>query len=443
MPDGKGDYIRKSSTYKPPPSSTPTQARRGADKYAIEFEQKCMGLPSYDENITLDTLFAWYMSNIAPNRIKEQTQDINMRFYTYYIQPTLGRYKLKQISPALLDNAFKEIQISGGKKEFYTLKDINTLQKQLYVVNGTYRKMSSAGIISVSSMTAIANGGKTLKNKAQAIADYCHVPLDCLFAPIKSKPLNLNTIKKIKQTLSSLLSAATQKGIIRFNPMLNTEPIRTSHMTRPVMNIEQARLFLAGLKKLNNISVRALLLTALFTGMRSGELRALQWNDVDIQSCLINVNKNLDGKNRITSPKTKSSFRYVQISLPLARFLEQYRDELQAYIVAMRGRIADNGIVFPSITTGEYMNCSYPNKVIKNLILGTDISQGLHMHSLRHCFTAILINAGADPKLVQTALGHSSITTTQDIYGHIFAETLAKKLQGVSLSLTPGDSIFD
>ena len=81
-------------------------------------------------------------------------------------------------------------------------------------------------------------------------------------------------------------------------------------------------------------------------------------------------------------------------------------------------------------------------KFIKTLIRDTDIPQDLHIHSLRHCFTSILINTGADAKKVQAALGHSSVTTTQDIYSHIFAETLARSMQSVSLALADGGSIF-
>jgi integrase len=208
------------------------------------------------------------------------------------------------------------------------------------------------------------------------------------------------------------------------------------------MNMEQARLFLSRLERLENMSVRALLLTALFTGMRSGELRALHWTDIDTQRGLINVHKSLDDMNRITTPKTKKSTRYVQIDFRLAGFLEDYHGEQQAYIDAMRGRVEDNGITFPAITTGKYMNRTYPNTVIKTLIRDTDIPPDLHIHSLRHCFTSILINTGADAKAVQAALGHSRVTTTLDIYSHIFAETLARSMQGVSLALTDGDNIF-
>lgn len=443
MPDGQGGYARKSSTYTPPPGSTPTQARRGAERYAVEFEEKCKGLLSYNENMTLDELQAWYMSDIAPNRLKEQTADVNTRFYELYLQPILGRYKLKQLTPVVLDGAFKQIRASGGTREYYILISVDKLRDALYAVNGTYRKMAVAGVISVDRMTLIARGGRTLKAKAQGIADYCQIPLDALFTPAIVEPLCSNTVKKIQHTLGALLSTATQKGIIRYNPMINTEPIKASEIDRPIMNMEQARLFLTRLEKLGNMSVRALLVTALFTGMRSGELRALQWPDIDTQHGLINVYRNLDDKSRATTTKTKASTRIVQIDIRLAAFLEHYHREQQGYIDAMHGRIADNCIVFPAITTGKHMNRGYPNKVIKSLIRDTDIPADLHLHSLRHCFTSILINNGADAKKVQAALGHSRVTTTLDIYSHIFAETLARSLEGVSLALTDGDNIFD
>ena len=199
---------------------------------------------------------------------------------------------------------------------------------------------------------------------------------------------------------------------------------------------------LTRLERLENISVRALLLTALFTGMRSGELRALQWADIDTQRGLINMSKSIDDLNRATTPKTKSGVRIVQIDMRLAVFLAQYYREQRDYIEAARGRVADNGIVFPATTTGEHMNRGYPNRVIKTLIRDTDLPRDLHIHSLRHCFTSILINTGADAKVVQTALGHSRVATTLDIYAHVFAATLAKSMQGVSLALTDSGNIF-
>ena len=442
MPDGKGGYIRKSSTYKAPPGSTPTQARRGAEKHAVEFEEKCLGLISYNENMTLDELQAWYMSDIAPSRLKGQTQRVDTTVYNSYLKPLLGRYKLKQLTPVVLDNAFRQIYISGGVKKYYTLNCVDTLKDALHAVNGSYRKMAAAGIISVDRMTLVARGGRTFKDKAQAIADYVKMPLESLFTPVESEPLNGYTVKKIQHTLGALLSTAVQKGIIRHNPMVHVERIKTTKKPPTVMNIEQAKLFLIRLERLDNISVRALLLTALFTGMRSGELRALHWHDIDTLNGLIYVDKSLDDLSDATSPKTLSSARYVQMDLRLSGFFDNYRHEQQAHIDNMRGRVEDNNIVFPAITTGRYMNRAYPNKVIKTLIRDSDIPQTLHIHSLRHSFTSIMINGGADAKKVQAALGHSSIMTTQDIYSHVFAETLAQSMQGVSLALTDSENIF-
>ena len=442
MPDGQGGYLRKSSTYTPPPGSTPTQAKRGADKHAIEFEDLCKGLLSYDENMTLDKLHAWYMSDIAPQRLKNNTMEVSAQMFDSYIRPVLGQYKLKHLTPVVLDRAFTQIKANGCARKYYMLNDVDEFKDAIFAVGGTYNKMGASGVLSSGGLTRLARGGRATKETAQKIADFCQKPLDSLFTQAESEPLAPGTLRRIQSTLGALLSAATQKGIIRLNPMLNAEPIKAVEIDRPVMDMEQARLFLSRLEKLDNISVRALLVTALFTGLRSGELRALQWPDIDTQRGLISVNKGLDNAKSVTTPKTKSSTRIVQIDIRLAVFLEQYYNEQQAYIAAMRGRVADNGIVFPAKTTGKYMHKAVPNKVIETIICDTGIPQDLHLHSLRHTFTSILINNGADLKKVQSALGHAKSSTTLDIYSHIFAETLARSMEGVSLSLTDGDSIF-
>ena len=144
----------------------------------------------------------------------------------------------------------------------------------------------------------------------------------------------------------------------------------------------------------------------------------------------------------ITTPKTKSSVRYAPIDSLLSNALEQYYNELQAYIKSMRWCVADTGIVFPAMTTGGYMGREYPNCIIKKLIRNTNLPQGLHMHSLRHGLASLAINDGADAKVVQAMLGHASVTITQNLYSHIFSETQAKSAQRITLSLTDGNSIF-
>ncbi|MCL2707354.1 MAG: hypothetical protein FWE97_04240 [Dehalococcoidia bacterium] len=129
VPDGKGGYTRKSSTYRPPPGSTPTQASRGAERHMIEFEDKCRGLFSYNDNMTLDDLHSWYMSDIAPNRLKPQSQDVSAYYYNYYIRPLIGRLKLKHITPIALDSAFSQMRANERPSIFYKLKDIKALPR--------------------------------------------------------------------------------------------------------------------------------------------------------------------------------------------------------------------------------------------------------------------------------------------------------------------------
>jgi len=442
MPDGRGSYIRKTSTYTPPPGSTPTMARRGADIYAIDFERKCKGLLMFSEHITLDELQSWYMNDIAPSRLKASTQRSHTQFYNMYIKPYLGAYKLKQITSVVIDSAFKQIQTNGSIKRYCALTDANALKTALSAINSTYRALAATGIIGVGQIQDITKRGSlTTYEKAQGIADFCGVLFDSLFTPVPAKPFSPNTVQKIQITLSALLSAAYKKGIIANNPMVRAEKIKPVMSERPVLNVEQAKIFLSRLEKLNNHSIRALLLTALFTGLRCGELRALTWNDYDPLNGLIHINKTVDDKNTVTKPKTRASVRYVPINANHCAFLNDYRKGQAAFIASTNGRVTDNGLMFPN-TTGGYLANTRPNEIIKTLIAGTDISKNLSIHCLRHSFTSILINGGADVKTISSIIGHANTQTTLNIYSHVFAETAARHTQAVSLALTDGNNIF-
>jgi integrase len=77
--------------------------------------------------------------------------------------------------------------------------------------------------------------------------------------------------------------------------------------------------------------------------------------------------------------------------------------------------------------------------MLKRIIEGTDIPQGLHCHSLRHSFASLVIAGGTDAATAASLLGHSSPTTTLEIYTHAFAEQQAKAMQAVNFAIAGDD----
>jgi len=240
--------------------------------------------------------------------------------------------------------------------------------------------------------------------------------------------------------LSAIFTAAVKAEIITKTPLANVESPKLGEIDRPALTPEQARLFISRLADVRHTSVKALLITELMTGARTCELRALTWDDINLDNGFIYIRKSVDNKNRITPPKTKPAARTTKLDAILNNFLIQYKRSQDEQIKEMSSLWIDKNLVFPNLN-GDYLGVSFANKTLKNIIKDTDIPQTLHAHSLRHSFASILIDSGANVKIVQDALGHSSSQVTLDIYSHSFESARAKAMEAVSIAVTGGNYI--
>ena len=155
------------------------------------------------------------------------------------------------------------------------------------------------------------------------------------------------------------------------------------------------------------------LMLPLYTGMRRGECCGLCWKNVDLDKGIIYVKENLtQDKNKkwiISTPKTKSSIRAINIPLPLLEALKWQLERNNSNNVATNSDthvlIRDNG----SIITNDTLK--YLSRVINY-----DLGIKFNYHNLRHTYATLLIEKGVNIKDVSVLLGHASIKTTMDIY---------------------------
>jgi integrase len=172
---------------------------------------------------------------------------------------------------------------------------------------------------------------------------------------------------------------------------------------------------------------RPILLTAIFTGLRSSELRGLSWRDVDLQKKVLHVRQRADRFNQIGRPKSGSGEREVPLTPIVVNTLREWkvacpRGDLELVFptgegkVENRGNIVNRGLIPAMIAAG--LTHTGPN--------GTRLPKYAGMHALRHFYASWLINAKAagglelPAKEVQERMGHSSIVITMDTYGHLF-----------------------
>ena len=181
-------------------------------------------------------------------------------------------------------------------------------------------------------------------------------------------------------------------------------------------NKDQVRKLVASLEDTPSFKNLGLLIT-IYSGMRIGEVCALQWKDIDLEEKVIRVNKSIQriyteedtmGKMKtellISTPKTKSSQREIPIVQPLFKMMKDFAKICRPdYFVC-------SGTTTP-IEPRTYR--SYYKKKIEEIGL-----PHLKFHGLRHTFATQLIASKADVKTVSAILGHSDITTTLNTYVH-------------------------
>ena len=105
--DVNGKKIRKITTYKPPENTTPKKAEKLAAAFAVEYERKCKGFASLNENMRFSEMVEWFLDNYARNKLKPITAYNYESQIRNHLLPELGNIKLKDFSPAKITHFFK------------------------------------------------------------------------------------------------------------------------------------------------------------------------------------------------------------------------------------------------------------------------------------------------------------------------------------------------
>jgi integrase len=170
--------------------------------------------------------------------------------------------------------------------------------------------------------------------------------------------------------------------------------------------------------------LRALLVTAVFTGLRASELRGLTWDDVDLDRGVLAVRQRADRWNRIGSPKSDSGKREVPLAPMVVNALKEWRLACPR-VKESEGHEGRLWLIFPN-SKGNVD--TLPNIHRRGLgpiqVVAGITTDKLHprygLHALRHAAASLFIEQGFTPKRVQALMGHSTIQMTFDTYGHLF-----------------------
>ena len=238
------------------------------------------------------------------------------------------------------------------------------------------------------------------------------------------------TARKLRTVVSSVFSFGKQQGYISQNPCVGSlykTDVTTAKKIK-YLDREECQILMAATAEYS--IVNTIIHFLLFTGMRIGECLALTWDCIDFENNTVSIRNNLAFAYDhwyITSPKTATSERILKLSEYTKSLLLNHKEKQDEAKALVGSAWTHPNVVFTS-SIGNYFDRTYVNKYLKKICLKNNLPP-ISVHILRHSNASLLINNGISMKAISSRLGHSNISVTADVYGHIFESYEAKIAQ--------------
>ena len=281
------------------------------------------------------------------------------------------------------------------------------------------------------------------------IKDIKPVHIQKLYNSMKERGYKTNTIKKVANILRVTLEQAVRCDFIVKNPCVATTLPKADVKEKKILTADEQKNFLEFVQNSKKWKhYYPLLLVGFGTGMRIGEILALNWGDIDFANGVIRVNKTLqylqsevDKKCRyvIQTPKTSSSIRTIPMVPQIVDALKKHWEEQHTQIIYLGDAWQKHdekllrNLVFTTCF-GNPVDRSSVNRTISKIIRDLNKEgeekakeennqyvpiRDFTPHCMRHSFATRCFEAGIEPKIVQMYMGHSTVSVTMDIYTHV------------------------
>lgn len=251
-----------------------------------------------------------------------------------------------------------------------------------------------------------------------------------LYNDLFEKGYALSSIKIVSAVLNGCMQQALRNGLIERNPVKLAElPRQKEKGTRQAMTREQQALFMEYAKDSYLYNLFAVMLR---TGMRSGEIRGLKYTDIDRKKNVIHVQRTLkyiEGQGYLEdTPKTRTSKRDIPLTKDILELLEAQRRYWGFKVTRLDSYLFCN-------KNGEPLSRDRVQaeieRIIKRIRAAGYEFERITPHVFRHTFATRAIEAGMQPQVLKTILGHSSLAMTMDLYSHVLPDTKADEMEKI------------
>jgi len=251
------------------------------------------------------------------------------------------------------------------------------------------------------------------RKKIQAFIDYL-----ALKGNIKTGgPLAAKSIKRVKNIVKQTLDKAVKDELILVNPcnLIDMPPIEKKEPN--FLSAAEANKFLSCIK---DEPIYPIIKMTVSYGLRRSEVMGLKWENIDLENNLIFIRHTVVRVNGLIAKdktKTSSSRRTLAISDEIKQLLLKLKEEEEKNRKLCGRDYIENDYIF-KWPDGHSIAIDYVTRKFSKLLKQHGFKH-IRFHDLRHSCASILLSAGYELKDVQDLLGHSEISITADLYGHI------------------------
>ncbi|MBX5437501.1 MAG: tyrosine-type recombinase/integrase, partial [Alicyclobacillaceae bacterium] len=235
----------------------------------------------------------------------------------------------------------------------------------------------------------------------------------------REKGLSARYVSQIHTLLHDALDTALKWELVTRNVADNVEAPKPARTRFTVWSLDEVRRFLSAPEVKSHRFYLAFLL-ALTTGMRIGEILALQWQDVDLDSATLQVRRTITMRGATAEfgpPKSESGERIITLPREVVDALRQHRARQAQEKLLMGPAYHDMDLVIAR-STGNVVTPQFLRAKFVRLIEQLGLPR-IRFHDLRHTHSSILLELGENLKTLQERLGHASYQITADTYTHV------------------------